>query len=207
MTPSTNQFTPLESSQAQALFWVRWVLINALPVAGGATLALAAGYLPPAVIGWIGVGLSLSFIQHQLLNRYTRLDYWGWATALGWLVGVPVGKLATGWEAVGWDLDWALTGLCIGFVQALALQQQFSRAGWWLLAGSSGLVLAGALGGATGLLEDWLAYKGLIFFDESLAGVIGWTVAALTGGAVYGAITGGWLLWFMQARQKGLNET
>jgi hypothetical protein len=202
----SNHLIPSRKLQTPALFWSWWVLINAVTVAGVTAIALTVDYLPPAVIGWIGVGVSLGFIQHQMINRCTRLDYWGWATGLGWLVGVPIGKLAIGWEAAGWDLDWALAGLCIGFFQALALQQQFSQAGWWLLASTSGLVLAGALGGATGLLEDWLAYKGLILFDESLAGVMGWTLAALAGGAVYGAITGGWLLWFMQARQKGTNE-
>ena len=204
LTPKATQLIPLEKTQAQVLFWGGWVLTHALTVAGVTAVALSAGYIPSAIVGWIGLGISLSFIEQIILNRYTRLNYWGWATALGWLMGVPIGKIGIGWQAVGWDLDWALLGLSIGIFQALALRQQFRRVGWWLLASSTGLVLAGALGGATSLLKDWLTYKGFIHFDENLARILGLTLAMAVGGAVYGAVTGGWLLWFLRANQREL---
>ena len=202
LTPKAAQLTPLEKTQAQMLFWGWWVLTHTVIVASVTAVAFIAGYTPSAGVGWIGVGISLSFIEQIVLNRYARLNYWGWATALGWLIGVPVGKVAVGWQAVGWDLDWALLGLSIGILQVLALRQQFRRIGWWLLASSTGLVLAGALGGSTSLLKDWLTYKGFIHFDENLARILGLTLAMAVGGAVYGAITGGWLLWFLRVNQR-----
>ena len=102
-TSKTTQLIPLESSQAQGLFWGWWVLTHTVTVAGVTVVALSVGYIPSAVTGWIGVGLSLSFMQQLVLEHYTRLDYWGWAASLGWLVGVPLGKLAIGWQAAGWD--------------------------------------------------------------------------------------------------------
>jgi hypothetical protein len=57
--------------------------------------------------------------------------------------------------------------------------------------------MAGALGGATALLEDWFMFKGWIDLNQNVAEIIGYILAAMVGGAVYGALTGGWLIWLI----------
>jgi hypothetical protein len=83
-TSKANQPIHPERPQAQVLFWGWWVLTHTITVAGVTAVALSAGYIPSAVTGWIGVGLSLSLMQQLVLEHYTRLDYWGWAASLGW---------------------------------------------------------------------------------------------------------------------------
>jgi hypothetical protein len=117
-------------------------------------------------------------------------------------VGIVIGKVAVGWEARGWDVDWALVGFSVGLAQYLVLRRQVYHGGWWILASITALVLASALGGATALLEDWVMFKGLIPVNERLAEIAGFMLAGAVGGAVNGAITGTWLIWFLRSQSR-----
>lgn len=189
------------------LFWVYWVLANAIVVGLMIALALIVNYIPHAALGWSIVGISLGIAQHLVLKNTVRPRDWAWLSAIGWIVGAAVGKISVGWQAAGWDMDWALMGLSLGVVQYFSLRKYVTQAGWWILASGLALVLAGALGGATALLEDWFMFKELIAIDKHFTEQAGFVLAGTAGGAVYGAITGVWLIWFFRVRMRQPGET
>lgn len=188
-------------------FWRQWVLANALTVTIISTIGLTINYIPQTVIGWSIIGICLSLVQQIYLQRYLHLEKWALFSIIGWVVGVSIGKMAVGWQAHSWDVDWALIGLVVGLAQYFSMRKCVAQAGWWLLASSVALIMAGSLGGATALLEDWFMFKGWIDLNKELTEIIGYILAATAGGAVYGALTGGWLLWLLRSQaypQRGI---
>ncbi|KAA3665492.1 MAG: hypothetical protein DWQ04_00350 [Chloroflexi bacterium] len=190
------------------LFWGQWVLLNTIVVAIIITLSLIIDYIPHTIIGWSVIGISISIIQQLYLQRHMCLEKWALFSVIGWVIGVLVGKIAVGWEAGSWDVDWALVGVLVGIAQYFSMRRYVYQAGWWILASSMSLVMAGSLGGATALLEDWLMFKGWVDINKSLTEIIGYILAASAGGAVYGAFTGGWLIWLMwyKSRPMGVGK-
>jgi hypothetical protein len=182
---------------ARFSFWGGWVLVNSIIVAIVITTSFTFGYIPHPIIGWWGIGIFISIIQQIYLQRYVWLEKWTLFSVFGWLIGVLVGKIAVGWQAGSWDVDWALIGLSVGIAQYFSMRKYVYQAGWWILASSAALIMAGALGGATALLEDWFMFKGWIDLNQNVAEIIGYILAAMVGGAVYGALTGGWLIWLI----------
>jgi hypothetical protein len=162
-------------------------------------IALIIGYIPPAIIGWIMVGIPIAFMQQMVLRKYATLSHWDWASILGWSIGVVLGKAAEGWQAGWWDLDWAVLGLSVGIGQTVILKKQFHQGGWWIFVSSTALILAGSLGGATDLLEDWFMAKDLLSVNENFTEAIGTVMAGSAGGAVLGAITGLGLIWLFHS--------
>lgn len=185
-----------------AIFWGQWVLVNTIGVAIIVTISLIIGYIPHTILGWSIIGIFISIVQRTYLQQYMWLEKWMVFSVIGWVIGVLVGKIAVGWNAGSWDVDWALIGLSVGIAQYFSMRKHVYQAGWWILASSVALIMAGSLGGATALLEDWFMFKGLININKNISETIGYILAAAVGGAVYGAFTGGWLLWFIRSKTR-----
>ena len=190
------------SIQVGLTFWSRWVLANTLIVAIVMAFTVGFNVILHAAIGWGVTGIAISVMQQYILQRYLPLNNWAWFSSLGWIAGVLLGKSAVGWQAAGWDIDWALTGLLVGIVQYFSMRKHISQAYWWILASSAALVLAGVLGGLTVMTEDWLIFKGLIEVDKDFTEKVGFVVSGAVGGATYGAVTGGWLIWLINTRYR-----
>ncbi len=186
-------------------FLGQWVLVNAIAVAVVVTIGLTIGYIPRTIIGWVVIGIFISIIQQIYLQRYIWLEKWILYSAIGWIAGVLVGKIAVGWRAGSWDVDWALLGLSVGTAQYFSMRKYLYQAGWWILASNVALIMAGVLGGATALLEDWFMFKGWIDINKNVTEAIGYILAATVGGAVYGAFTGGWLMWLLRNKSRSVD--
>ena len=184
------------------LFWGQWVLINTIVVAVVITISLTTGYIPHTIIGWSIIGIFISIIQQIYLQRYIGLEKWMLFSVIGWGIGVLAGKIAVGWQAGSWDMDWALIGLSVGIAQYFSIRQHVYQAGWWVLASSMALIMAGSLGSATALLEDWFMFKGWLDINNDITEIIGYILAGSVGAAVYGAFTGGWLIWFIRTKPR-----
>lgn len=154
------------------------------------------------MIGWSITGISVSILQQLYLQRHLGLEKWTLFSLIGWVIGVSIGKIAVGWKASSWDVDWAMIGLSVGIAQYFSMKQYVDQAGWWILASSVALIMAGSLGSATALLEDWFMFKGWIDINKNLTETIGYILAASVGGAIYGAFTGGWLIWFVWNKSR-----
>jgi hypothetical protein len=187
-------------------FWGWWVLAGAVGVAVVVAINEILGRITPTVLGWMLVGTAVGVAQQLVWRKYGPVRHWGWASLVGWSLGALVGRLAVGWEAGAWDVDWAVVGVIVGAAQYLVLQPQMRQAGWWILASATGLVLAGSLGGAVALLEDWFMFKGLLDLNERVTESLGFVLAGLLGGAVYGLITGAWLVWLWRCSLRTTNQ-
>jgi hypothetical protein len=185
-------------------FWGQWVLVNTVIVAIVTTISLTIGYIPHPIIGWSIIGIFISIVQQIYLQRYIWLEKWTLFSVIGWIIGVLIGKIAVGWKAGSWDVDWALIGLSVGIAQYFSMRKYVYQAGWWILASSVALIMAGSLGGATALLEDWFMFKGWVDITKNISETIGYILATTVGGAVYGAFTGGWLIWLIGNNSRAM---
>ena len=145
---------------------------------------MAVGGLMPG-LGWyrdiivvgyaaVAVGGVLAGVLQWLVLRRQVARSGGWALT-GIVAVAMVGLVVFGVGMINADLGWvlgvALFGTMVGVLQWLVLRRQVPRAGWWVLASTVG----------------WVA-------GMPLGGFLGW--GAL--GAVYGAITGGALVWLLR---------
>lgn len=191
--------TPDLSGNTNFWFWQRWVVAHTLIVALMIAAGLIINYIHWPIVGWVLIGVPVGLGEQWLLSRHIRVKHWALFTSVGWVIGILLGKTAVGWQARGWDVDWALVGFSVGIAQYFVLRRHVNGAIWWILASSTALVLAGLLGGATALLEDWFMFKGLIALDKAFTEAVGFVLAGAAGGAVGGAITGGWLIWLLRS--------
>ena len=109
----------------------------------------------------------------------------GWGFWLWWVLASAVGftVAAAADNAVSEALDFVVYGVPVGVTQWLVLRRQVSRAGWWILA-----TIAGFAGGES---------LRLVVNDSVAVGeLLGMAVAL----AVFGAITGGALVWLLRQR-------
>ena len=185
----------LSSRPAAFELWRQWVIIHTLSLTIIITISSFLDYIPSAIIGWSIIGIVITIVQGWYLSHYIQLENWMFFSTIGWLGGVLIGKMAVGWQASSWDVDLALLGLVVGGTQYFSMRAAVLHAGWWVVASAVALILAGSLGGATDLVEDWFMFKGVIDLNRGVTERIGHILAGSVGGAVYGAITGGWLVW------------
>ena len=83
--------------------------------------------------------------------------------------------------AVGW--------IVLGALQWLVLREQVAGAGWWVLANTLGLIVAGPVVG----FVTWATGTPV---DSAIGGFLRW----LAFGAAYGVVTGTTLSWLLRQR-------
>ena len=115
--------------------------------------------------------------------------WWVLASAVGFVVGLIVGLIlsATSSSLVGFAVGLAVFGASVGIAQWFVLRRHVSRAGWWVLASTVGYAVT-----AAGVLDALEA------FGEAILGGGSSYEGLVLGLVLYGAITGGvlvWLLW------------
>ena len=129
----------LDPSTARG-FWLRWLAtflgfplggLIALAVFGpvtNVTAAIAGGAVAGAVLG-AGQWLALR-------GRVPNTEWWIPATAVGQAVGLAAGAALVGYRTGLQDLaiQGAITGLGVGFLQALVLRQHVASWPWWVIA-------------------------------------------------------------------------
>lgn len=156
------------------LFYLEWVVLNAIT-------AVVAGYvalvLLSLIVGVIGdtiqvagqtritedfllfyvfcpiIGLFTGTLQYALLRRYLHhMAWWIAATLLGWLLPFTVGFVFTAIIPHGLDpatawvvLGFALIGMTIALPQWWMLVKRVHHAIWWILANGIGWGMVGLL--------------------------------------------------------------
>jgi hypothetical protein len=199
----------LKTHQFKWDIWIQWVLATSvgLVVSDGLSVYISLGecvdlFIPGAIIGT----LQWLFILQFQISRATR---WIWSTFLGWTIGWVLGMLAgsivsliiilatsglepnsiinAGSNLAGMTVLLVVHGVILGTTQWLfALKSQYHKAIWWIPANIIGWPLANGLSwGILGpLFLSSVPFSGLI--DSAIRGV------------VFGAITGGMLVWLLQ---------
>jgi len=183
-----------EQAQVGRGLWLRWVLASTmvlvvgLPV--GFVVAAVVGGAMGSAVGGAVLGASVGIAQWLILRREVSRAGW-WVLASTVTVGFAVGAAgAVLDEGVGSALGGVVLGASVGIAQWLILRREVSRAGWWVLASTVGFVVAAALslpalkkmgGGLLGGAFEIVDFVGLVL---SLA--------------LYGAITGGVLVWLLR---------
>jgi hypothetical protein len=131
------------------------------------------------------------------------------------------------YDIIGALIPGAITGFAFGIVQWFSLRWWVYRSSWWILVSAIGGAVALAIGGKYGqvmgltifgfsvglaqwlLLQRWVHYSGWWIVISGLSGFIGGTIGVLAGdwiqaagfmvgGVVFGAITGGTLVWLLK---------
>ena len=172
-----------------------WVLASIVGLAVGFGVGGAVGM----AVGGAVVGASVGTAQWLVLRRQvSRAAWWVLATTVGFAVGLVVGKAVGGTGdvgfAVGWAVSGAVAGASVGIAQWLVLRWQLSRAGWWVLASIVGF--AGAFPAFAVGMREAVAFP--------VASAVLEAVGIAVAGALYGAITGGVLVWLL--RQPATEE-
>jgi hypothetical protein len=196
--------------------WLGWAVASSI----GLTIGLAV-YLPLAVglgdelevvtrtlvsaAAGAGLGASLGVAQWLLLRRRASdQGRWVLASVVGGTVGgagaLVVADILS--AVVGADfitnlvLGGTFLGASLGIAQWLLLRRLFVQAGWWVVGSTVGLSLGLGLGRVAGAaLHD--AFLGA---SETLARVLAAAIFGTLTVAVYGAITGGVLVWLQRRR-------
>ena len=164
--------------------WGWWLLACIVGFMLGFVVANATfGFGAPA---GIVIGVSLGIAQWLVLRRYiARAGWWVLASIVGLAVGFGVCAAVLFADDFADDVGFAMAGAVagtvigasLGIAQWLVLRRHVARAGWW--------VLASAVGVATFETVDFA-----MSFDPGGAFIVGV--------AVYGAITGGVLVWLLR---------
>ncbi len=173
--------------RAEWWFWLKWVLVNAVTVAGaGAALwpALWAQATTWVAFGALAVACVVAgTAQWLVLRRRVQLGGWwvfasavGSAVALvaGSAVGLAVARAEGAGMAAGGAVGSVVAGAVLGTAQWLILRKRVQRSGWWVLASGLGWAVGWMVGGVVG----------------PVAGAVGATWVGLVGGAVVGAVYG-----------------
>ena len=184
-----------ERAQVGWVFWLGWASANTVGLAAGFAVAFA---LTVAVRNNVGevvlfavIGASLGIAQWLVLGGLVaRAGWWVLASTVGRVVGLAVGAAVV--EVGGEALSSALVGASVGIAQWLVLRRQVSRAGWWVLASTVGLVVGTAV--SFGATDPLLEARAVALAAVGLAIV----VRGAVGGAVFGALTGGVLVWLFR---------
>ena len=169
-------------------FVIQWLLANAAGVTTGLASAKVVGQF-----SFIFAAVIPSMLQWLLLRRKVAgVSWWAVISSVGLAAGTFLGMLpmnmagADGPQAVPlFALGFAVMGAVPGTLQWLLLRRGVSRAGWWVLASSVGMVGCG-----------------MTFMRLTRGGDVHVAVGGAVGGAVYGAVTGVMLNWLLQAYQR-----
>ncbi len=175
--------------------WLLWVLASTVAFGIGGRVGLA--WSPSRdliVIAYLGLAASmiLAGVLQWLVLRGLIAHAGAWLLA-NVAATAAVGALAFGLGLINRDAGWVLGvaggWIVLGVLQWLVLREQLVGAGWWVLASTLGLIVAGPVVGfvswATGAPGGSLA-----------GGLSRW----LAFGAAYGAITGTALVWLLRQR-------
>jgi hypothetical protein len=172
--------------------WLRWMIATGIAWIVGMTAAFPLSYLlnvvyPKTTNVLVGLclGAAVGVAQKIAAKRWIDLTWsWVWGAVIG--VGAPfvVAEIIdvlwpgsggyTGDRMSVWALVICAGGLIAGSLQMRVLQRFTPKAVWWVPAS----------------IVSW----GLAWFVMDLAGMMG--LAA--GGAVLGAVSGGFLLWIFK---------
>jgi len=129
------------------------------------------------------IGALLGGAQWLSLRGYIgRRTWWGMVTAITFWVGASVVEVAyfAGFGlAVGFGVDFLLTGPVCGILQWRVLQRQVAQAGWWAVALPIGWLVGFAVYTVVGL-------------------AVNLEVASPALGATFGATTGAALVWLLR---------
>jgi hypothetical protein len=155
---------------------IQWLLANAAGVAAGLASAKAFGHFDYSCLGIIpGV------LQWLLLRRKVAgMGWWAVLSSVGLAAGFFLAMLPMNMAGVDgprvaplFALGFALMGAVPGTLQWLLLRRRVSRAGWWVLASSVGMVGCG-----------------MTFMRLTRGADVNVVLGGAAGGAVYGAVTG-----------------
>lgn len=156
------------------------------------------------VLGTLAMQIDRSQIDRKFRRR------WALASTVGWFVGFLVGFVAAGSlePLVGFGplqglLAYFILGVCtgagVGLMQWLVLRRRVFRSGWWILAGTVGVGVAGGAGYGAAVLA--FGYSEGLEDLGSFAAVWGWTAAAALGGALTGILQ--WCVLRRHVRRAG----
>lgn len=158
------------------------------PIGGGVAFALVGSVTGPgrgAIAGAIA-GAVVGAAQWLLLRQAIPVTtLWIPATAIGLCAGLALGVAVLGTEtdAFALLLRAAVTGIVLGGLQWVLLQQHLSMAGWWVPAI------------ATGWAAAWTITR-IVGVDLSK----GWAVFGISGAAAFAALSGFVLTWLLKFR-------
>lgn len=177
-----NEGQPLMSTDWRFYLW--WVLASTVGWAVGGPVGLAMSGSAAVALG-VTVAAVLQWLV--LRQQVAQAGKWMLASIVAVIVAGVAGFIVSGFLGVFGDVDVVaeagtvgvvIGGTVLGVLQWLmVLKQRAKRAGWWVLASTSGWLVGGVVSGAV---------------DP----VVGLAVI----GAVYGAITGLALLWLLRQR-------
>jgi hypothetical protein len=178
-----------ERAQVGWTFWLWWILATAVGFGVGLIVGAKVGSILEAIAGPLlgsltaiaAVGASVGTAQWFLLRRhFPGAGWWVLATTVGGIVG---GLLSSELEAsLGPSIvRFAVFGAPIAISQWIVLRRHFRNAGWWVLAG----IVVGLWDGLA-VLQAYRAFG---------TGVLVGFVAL---GVLYGAITGGVMVWLLR---------
>jgi hypothetical protein len=164
-----------ERAQVGWGFWLGWILATAV----GFGVGLIVGEKVGSILEAAAVGASVGTAQWFLLRRhFPGAGWWVLATTVGWVVGE---FLSSELEAsLGPSIvTFAVFGAPIAISQWIVLRRHFRSAGWWVLAGIV-----------------W--FDGLAALQAYRAFGTGVLVGFVTLVVLYGAITGGVMVWLLR---------
>ncbi|MDZ8106791.1 MAG: protein kinase [Nostoc sp. DedQUE12a] len=188
-TPAPTHPKPIDWS-----FWRKWVLVNTV----GGVVGFGVGGLvgdavwrANAVAGFVLLGILwgglLGVMQWLMLRGLVFCKWWVLATVVG-ITGFVLGYDAVG-RPVGYAVVGAVAGTLLGMIQWLVLRRSLSRTAWWVLANTVGVTIAMILAVP---LHQGLGYPSLNSLEFFLLLAVYF--------AVFGAITGGALVWLMRTQ-------
>jgi hypothetical protein len=202
VTVDTAQPTSLTPARAGWIFWFLWLLANALGgVMGfaGAWRFFDAQRMLNAV-EWIAIEASMAWLQWVILRQYVKRAHgWMLATlagqftmwicklvAVAWLADIPP-EFLQNQVAIQMVIVYAIVnGSVIGLLQWFVLRSQVKRAHIWILATIMASVIAGVA---------WNVPSATAFSEPLQSGLM---AQATLSGAIWGAITGGVLVWLLR---------
>ena len=179
----------IERGSAGRWFAIEWLLANSLGVGVGLASARFTGQF-----SFICAAILPGVLQWFLLRREVAgMSWWPVISSIGLVAGFFLAMLPMNMAGVDgpqvaplFTLGFALMGAVPGILQWLFLRQRVSKAGWWLLASSVGMVGCG-----------WTFMRLTRGADVDVA------LGGAAGGAIYGALTGVVLQWLLQSRRRG----
>jgi len=153
----------------QGVYW-GWYIPTEPKTLQAVPAVITAGYL-----GLVVGGCLIGALQWLVIRKHVAGALRWVAASIGAaaIVGVVIFGVGLFDEAAGWYAGVSVFGTAAGLLQWLVLRRQVPGAGWWILAGTVGWVVAMPLG-------DMAGPPGL--------------------GAAYGAITGTALVWLLRRK-------
>ncbi|PSB33827.1 hypothetical protein [Chlorogloea sp. CCALA 695] len=191
-------------------FWILWVLVCFGSGFGCFILGLLIFTSRNQNSLSLFVGLSIVGIlwvtpQYLLLKNYTPINgIWVLVTAAGMIASLYVAQFV--FAVLDRNLGWAVIGAVAAIFQYFVLRQHFLLSSAWILASGAGVAVSVATGeivfrvvskaiespvtGSGGGLSALAEATSVLIYSSLVTGVV-----AL---AIYGAITGGALIWLLR---------